>query len=719
MSRKKIKAKYSREYILLRRLISFNQKKVTTEQVRKLLFDTSSELQRNPQKQVLRLVNERLERLIMSLDLHQITIIKKFELSNEILEKATKIVTKPKIKNVTLGDIKPNIQNVENKIVRINSKYKNNENKATDKLKSKQLNIDTTSLYGIEIYNQQQAEKLGILENGLCGVDKPRNPYDVVNRIIIRKLQTGTVPWETPWVYDINGFTVVPRNFGSNRNYEGINFWATLWEMDVRNHTQPFFLTKKQIAEFGGKLNKGAKPYYITYYGKFTAVEENTNKNGKIELDEKIIRFLKLYSVYCIEDTTGIDYEPVQKITPKKAIRIESAEQIIKNMPKRPKIIFGGNKASYSPSTDIVRMPKPENFKQIDRYYSTLFHELIHSTQNDKRCGTDHFRKNSKRFADKQYSWEELVAELGACYLCSQAGILHKTVSYSASYIDGWAKALQTFIKNDKTYFFKAANYAQKAADFILRKDGLNGLLPEDNAINGDEIVKTIKEVFPSATVIEIPEKKNPNKKHPFTNVNELQSGGTYQLNGELGKFLGNLGEVDCSVTIRGDQGAGKSQLMWQMVDAFADINKRVAIISPEMSGKSPTIQKYRDQFIKPSNQSKILFTDKKLSVEEIAKLAHNFDVVFVDSFNQLENYQQKQFEWLSKQLPTKCIIGLFQSTTGGEMRGGNSPEFDAYINVEVNKVDDSFKNNYAVCTKNRFGSTGVKYNISKQKIVK
>lgn len=212
---------------------------------------------------------------------------------------------------------------------------------------------------------------------------------------------------------------------------------------------------------------------------------------------------------------------------------------------------------------------------------------------------------------------------------------------------------------------------------------------------------------------------KASSQKSPFQTMDKLVSGGTYQLAGERGKLLGNLGQVDCSITIRGDQGAGKSQLMWQLVNDFASIGKRVAVVSPEMNGSSPTISKYRDKYITPENSCKILFTDKKLTVKEIKDLNASYDVVFVDSFNQLANYEQKQFEWLCKELPTKCIIGLFQSTTGGEMRGGNSPEFDAYVNIEVTKVDDSFVNNYAICTKNRFGGTGAKYNISSQKIMK
>lgn len=745
------KQKFTKEFLLLKRLVSFNNKRVNVAQLNKFSSDAHAALKgKTNHGSLLKKAVSRVDLLLFKLD--GVKTVKKLEVSKDLLDAATKIVTQPKVRSVELGAVKQrgiSISNISKPKFAIGDVFENEEEQIEVKkvypkghkyasktsnfylVNSSHSNEDVWSesvltqtissgkfkpsnvkkkaslgelLFGVEFYTKNEAAELGLLDGSLAGVGKPRNPYDVVNRIIINQLEKGVVPWEMPWTMD-KGKTVAPQNYGSKRDYRGINFWNLICEMDRRNHEVPYFLTSKQVADKGGKITKDAKPYYVTYYGKFNVTEIEIDKEtGDSETLEKAIRFLKLYAVYNIVDT-DLQFDKPDNKPAKEVERIASAEAILEGMPKKPKIKFGGNEAFYSPMQDLVQMPKPENFKQIDRYYSTFFHELVHSTKSDKRCGTDHFRKNSKAFGDKQYSWEELVAELGASYLCSEAGILHKTVGQSAAYIKGWAKSLQQYIKEDKTYFFKAANYAQKAADFILNKN---------NAINGvDEIIKIAKEVYPEAEVMEI----KPN--HPFTNMDKLHSGGTYQLNNELGKFLGNLGEVDCSITIRGDQGAGKSQLMWQLVDAFATIGKRVAVASPEMSGNSPTISKYRDQFISAENQSKILFTDQKLSVQELKDLADMYDVLFVDSFNHLKDYQQNQFEWLSKQLPNKCIIGLFQSTTGGVMRGGNKPEFDAYVNIEVNKVDDSFVNNYAVCTKNRFGGTGLKYNISKRKIVK
>lgn len=680
-TKKTVKQTFTKDFLLLRRLVNFNNKTVTISQLNKFSIDANAALKGSiNNRALLKKAVGRIDFLIFKLDGKKITKVKKLEVSTDLLQAATNVVQQPKIKAVVLG--------------------------STAQTKKKASTI-SEFLNGIEVYTKQEAESLGILEDGLSGAGKPKNPYDVVNRVILNQLQKGVVPWEMPWAMN-NGNMIAPQNYGSKRPYRGVNLWSIVCDMDMRNHEVPYFLTSKQVADKGGKIAKGAKPYYITYYGKFNVTEIEIDKaTGETDSNEKSIRFLKLYAVYNIEDT-DLDFEKPNNKPAKKVDRINSAEVILEAMPKKPKIKFGGNQAFYSPTQDLVQMPKIENFKVVDRYYSTFFHELVHSTKNDKRCGTDHFRKNSKAYGDKQYSWEELVAELGASYLCSEAGIFHKTVGQSAAYIKGWASSLQQYIKDNKRYFFKASNYAQKAADFILNKS---------NSISGvdevAEIIKIAKDVYPNATVKEI----KPSSQ--FTSMDKLESGGVYQLKGELGKLLGNLGEIDCSISLKGDQGAGKSQLMWQMVNSFANAGKRVAVVCPEMNGKSPTISKYRDQYLSKENQQKILFTDAELSVKDLIRLQADYDVLFVDSFNLLEDYEQSQFKELCKSDPTKCIIGLFQSTTSGEMRGGNKPEFNAYINLEVVKVDNTFKNNYAICTKNRFGGTGAKYNISKQKIVK
>jgi antirestriction protein ArdC len=132
-------------------------------------------------------------------------------------------------------------------------------------------------------------------------------------------------------------------------------------------------------------------------------------------------------------------------------------------MPLLPEIKYGGNKAYYSPSLDYVQLSHQHTFDTIESFYGTLFHELSHSTGHSNRLGRKGVTETSY-FGSHEYSKEELVAEMGAAFLCGHAGIENTTIENSVSYLAGWLKAL----KNDKTLLIHAAAQAQKAADYIL-----------------------------------------------------------------------------------------------------------------------------------------------------------------------------------------------------------------------------------------------------------
>ncbi|MES2379848.1 MAG: zincin-like metallopeptidase domain-containing protein [Bacteroidota bacterium] len=759
----RIKTVITPELTLIKGLHSLQGKFVKTSQLNYYLNKITALVKRGNKNQHFQLLKEMEAKLslgIFKLDGSNTIQIKNFQINKELFNKLNAVVKAPKVKSVTLGKL----------------------GKPTVKKKDKPTSLDGL-LCGVEQYTLAEAKSLGIIDstgNNLAGIEgKAKNPYDVINRIIIKQINKGVIPWEQPWSMD-KGSAVMPQNFGSKRAYRGVNFWSLLAEMDERNHSIPYFLTSKQITEKGGTLIKGAKPYYVTYYGKFITTDVQPGKESKEpETEEKLISFLKLYGVYNVADTDGIEYNKPDNKPAKPVDRIESAEAIINNMPQKPKIKFGGNEASYSPSQDIVKMPKIENFKVKDRYYSTFFHELVHSTKNDKRCGTDSFRKNSQRFADKQYSWEELVAELGACYLCGEAGILHKTVQHSAAYAKGWANGLVKFIGNDKTYFFKAANYAQKAADFILNKQtNLSGLEPGSNAndsvtelrdtpplarktnkqvsYKGYEITahhNTLRNTFgwsiykdgkyfgaikgsPFATFdLAVTNAKTYIDKIPASTMasdtqkgvasdnvqtlDQVVSGGTFRLDGDIGDLLGDLGNHECAITLDGDQGGGKTQLAWIIANAMANKGFRVKIYCTEMLKTSSFIEYLKTEYISPENQKKIPIDDStETTMQKISDEANDYDFALIDSCTNLQDYDQFQFTKLFKSNPTKKYLGLFQRTTSGEIRGGNKPVFDSYVNLHVAKVDDTFVNNYAYSSKNRFGAIGPKFNISKRKKV-
>jgi antirestriction protein ArdC len=120
------------------------------------------------------------------------------------------------------------------------------------------------------------------------------------------------------------------------------------------------------------------------------------------------------------------------------------------------------SRAAYVPSKDTVTMPSRAAFDSQAEYYSTLFHELTHSTGHPKRLAREGIEK-IQPFGSEDYSKEELVAEMGSAMLCGAAGIEKATISNSAAYLRSWTNRL----KADSRLVVSAARAAQEAADYI------------------------------------------------------------------------------------------------------------------------------------------------------------------------------------------------------------------------------------------------------------
>ena len=273
--------------------------------------------------------------------------------------------------------------------------------------------------------------------------------YEVINNRIMELLQQGTVPWRKTW----NAQSNYPKNIVSKKDYRGVNVFM----LACMPFSSPYWLTFKQAQDKGGNVKKGEKSTPVIFWKWLDKNDSDneTSTNGKIPM-------LRYYSVFNIEQTEGIEAPPttesINTFTP-----IEMAEQIIAGMPYKPEIKYGGNKASYSPMLDYVKLPVPTAFQSPEEYYSTAFHELTHSTGHASRVGRIGVTQTNY-FGSHEYSKEELVAEMGAAFLCGHAGIENTIIENSAAYIAGWLKAL----KNDKTLLVHAAAQAQKASDFIL-----------------------------------------------------------------------------------------------------------------------------------------------------------------------------------------------------------------------------------------------------------
>lgn len=273
-----------------------------------------------------------------------------------------------------------------------------------------------------------------------------RDVYQIVTDRIVRLLESGTVPWHKPW----KGGNQWPQNFVSRKVYRGIN----LFLLNSAGYASPYWLTFRQVQSLGGRVKKGEQSFPVVFWKIFK--EEGDD-------EARPIPFLRYYSVFNVAQCEGINVPAIPAETTSKFQAIAECEQVVADMPKRPTINHKGARACYSPALDAVSMPEAKLFESSEEYYSTLFHELVHSTGHVSRLNRKEITEPI-RFGSDPYSREELVAEMGAAFLCGHCEIENKTIDQSASYIQSWLAKL----KEDRKLVVHAAVQAQKACDFIL-----------------------------------------------------------------------------------------------------------------------------------------------------------------------------------------------------------------------------------------------------------
>lgn len=275
--------------------------------------------------------------------------------------------------------------------------------------------------------------------------------YDIVTDAILAQIEQGVIPWHKPWA------TVKPYNFKTGKEYRGVN------PILLSGATDPRFLTFNQAKELGGNVKKGAKSHIVVFWSPLSVKTVKDEESGEELVDSKSLgKFvLKYYRVFCASDIEGIDFGPLP-VPVKEFNPIDAAEQVWNDYKNRPAFVMGGNKACYYPSRDQIQMPLKEVFESPEEYYSTLFHEMGHSTGHPTRLNRKGIAEFNG-FGTHTYSYEELVAEMTAAFLCTHVGI-ENTIQNSASYIKGWASKL----KEDTKMIVLAASQAQKASDLIL-----------------------------------------------------------------------------------------------------------------------------------------------------------------------------------------------------------------------------------------------------------
>ncbi len=286
--------------------------------------------------------------------------------------------------------------------------------------------------------------------------------YQQVTDRIIEQLEAGVVPWKSPYFSKV-GF---PRNFSSGKAYQGINVFL----LGSLRFTSPYFLTFLQAKELGGHVKKGERGHLVIKFGTYTK-EEDAAAAGEDE-EAKTRGYLKGYTVFHASQIEGISF-PVDAAPVPLPVseRCDEARRIIAAMPNPPAFKEGSAVPCYRPTTDCVHMPERGFFASEEAYYSTLFHEVAHSSGHESRLARASLLENKGIDASgdtsvKIYAEEELVAEMAASFLCAHAGIADGELANSAAYLQSWIDALKS--KDAKGWIIKAAAQAQKAANYIM-----------------------------------------------------------------------------------------------------------------------------------------------------------------------------------------------------------------------------------------------------------
>lgn len=288
--------------------------------------------------------------------------------------------------------------------------------------------------------------------------------YQIVTDKFIEALEQGTIIWQKPWASNEMGVGYVRHANG--KPYSMLNTFLLMMQGGVEGE----YLTLKQVNDEGGSVKKGAKRKMVVFSNVSVFKVEEKDEEGNVVVKERTRHVFKYYHVFHISECEGVKVKypvNVEAKTDNTVDPIQEAENVIDAYVQREGITFRNknvtDNAYYSPSQDLVNVPCLSQYDIAEEYYSTTFHECIHSTGIAKRCNRG--LEKGAAFGGTEYSKEELVAEIGSAMCINRLGINNeKAFKNSVAYVQGWLKAL----RNDNRLIVWAAGRAEKAVNYIF-----------------------------------------------------------------------------------------------------------------------------------------------------------------------------------------------------------------------------------------------------------
>ncbi len=289
---------------------------------------------------------------------------------------------------------------------------------------------------------------------------RSRDLYAQVTQQIIAALETGTRPWTRPWT-SASRPTIAKPIRSTGEPYRGINvllLWGAALE---RGYSSNRWFTFNQAKAAGGHVRKGEQGAMVVYAGRFESKDDADDAEDFSRRPGAM--YLRAYTVFNAEqlDSLAVDVDaPASASVQGLSGDIQSYFEGV-----GATVVHGGDRACYMPSSDVVKLPPLDVFKDAHAYCATRAHELIHWTGHPDRLA----REFGQRFGDSAYAFEELVAELGAAFVCADLGIATNAREDHAAYLQSWLHVLRA----DKRAIFTAATQAQRAADYLAQRCGV------------------------------------------------------------------------------------------------------------------------------------------------------------------------------------------------------------------------------------------------------
>lgn len=277
--------------------------------------------------------------------------------------------------------------------------------------------------------------------------------FERITQQIADAIEAGAETYVMPW-HSAGASLECPTNAVTGRTYRGLNILSLWIEADTAGFATSRWATYRQWASVGCQVRKGERGSPVFFWERRgTRSVDDPSEGGERRRPGFVAKSFTVFNASQVEG-----YKPTSAVGLSECERLACGEEFIRSVGAN--IAFGGDRAFYSPGHDRVQMPEFGQFRSPSNYYSVLTHELVHWSGAKMRLD----RKLGQRFGDHDYAMEELIAELGAAFVCAQLGIPTEPRRDHAPYIASWLKAL----RSDPRAIFTAASMAQQAAEYLL-----------------------------------------------------------------------------------------------------------------------------------------------------------------------------------------------------------------------------------------------------------